>query len=199
MKKLCIIIVVMAVAALAYADSHSELIEYINSAKSSASAKNYREAKQELQLALQSISEIQLAALQKFLPSAPSGWREEEIEGGDVGAFGFGMLAGLTASKKYYQGEKEIIIEIVTDSPMIGTLKVFFDNPLFLKSDPSSKIVTVNKQKALLKYDKEYLSGELSMIIGMNLITVKGNNGITADELSMFMGKIDLDGINKDL
>jgi len=199
MKKLVVLFVVVLVFMSLSADDHAELMEHINQAQRTAGSKNYREAKQELTMALNAISLIQLEILNSYLPSAPAGWTEEEMEGTDLGAFGFGMFAGLSATKRYQNGEKDLYIEIMMDSPMIGTLRMFFDNPMFLKSDPNNKIVTVKGQRALLNYDKNEKSGELSIIIGSSVIAVKGSEGVTSEDLTTFMNRIDIDGISKKL
>lgn len=187
MKKLIVILFTLLIT-VSFADKN-EILENIDAAKSNVNSGNYKEAKSDLQMALNAISRMQFEQMKDYLPKAPSGWTEQEVDAADMSSMGMGLVGGLTVSKSYSKGEKNVSIEIVMDSPLIGTLKMFIENPMMASMNPEIKLVRMHGQKVIVEYKEDTKSGSISLIAGTTLISVNGNN-VTEGELETFMKAI---------
>ncbi len=122
--------------------------------------------------------------LLKLLPSAPSGWTEENAESAAAGAAMFG--GATTASKRFSDGKDgEVNANLSTDSPMVMGFAQMASNPMFA-SQSGNKPVTIEGQRGFYQYDAESRSGELTIVAyGKHLIQVSGSS-VSEETLKQF-------------
>ncbi|MBN1970185.1 MAG: hypothetical protein JXR48_05525 [Candidatus Delongbacteria bacterium] len=181
----------------------AEVIENIKAAQKNVERGDLKEAKSDLQMALSAIEQMQFEKLKEYLPKAPVGWNEEKATGSNMGSLGLGMMAGTTASKNYYKEEGEtyrsVNIDLVLNSPLVGTLKMFLNNPAMLSMDPEQKLIRLSDgRKVLMKYNADDMSGEISIIADTSVITINGSM-VDEDTLKMFANMIKVDEILNNL
>jgi hypothetical protein len=126
--------------------------------------------------------------MRPFLKFNPCGWEADEFEGGAAGlAF---MGGGISVSRNYRtnDGETSVKIEMVSDSPLLSSIMMMFNNPLFLGD---KKIVTVGSERAIEEWNASDESGTLQIIVENRvLFTVNGNSIKSKDPLYSYAGKI---------
>ncbi len=67
------------------------------------------------------------------------------------------MGGGVSASRHYCveNTDKSIDIEIVTDSPLLQSMLMFFTNPAFAAAQPGAKLVKIKGHKAIEKFSAQ--------------------------------------------
>jgi len=187
--------IVFVFAGLTYAD---DISDQIMDGKKFYDEGKYSQAIDELQFAVGQIQGLQMDELKKALPEPLSGWKGEETQGSSapMGMFG----GGLSVSRHYYKedSDESIDIEILSQSPLLQSMMMFFQNPAFLASQPNSKLVRINGKKAIEKFSPQEKEGELSLILeGKTIIKVEGSNIPRKDILYDYMEKVGFDIIKK--
>jgi hypothetical protein len=198
LKKLLGLVVLLAIfAQTGFAQSDVE--KNINDALTSLKAKNYKEVHASLQQAIADLGMLIGQEALTILPTDNNGFKYKKDED-NVTSNNMGMAAG-TSIVRAYQGasdEKTIKINIVTNSPVIGSLSSFFSLPFASMSTAGNgqKSVKVGSQRGLLKYEKEEGTGELQIILGQTLITINSDGKIPEADLLKFAEKIDYAKLN---
>jgi len=130
--------------------------------------------------------------LKDQLPEALEGWEAEEAKSETAGA---GMLGGGTVlSRSYKKDKSKIVIEIITDSPLLQGLGSMFANPMF---NAGGEIKRINREKATIKYNKKRESGEIVLMIDKRfIVNVKGTK-VSKDELIEYTEAIDFKALKK--
>jgi len=182
-------------AGLAYGD---EISDQIMTGKNLYEKGKYSQAVDELQYAIGQIQLLQVDELRKALPEPLSGWKGEETEGSGIPMGMFG--GGLSVGRHYYKedSDESIDVEIVSQSPMLQSMMMFFQNPAFLATQPNSKMVRIKGEKAIEKFSAQGKEGELSLILnGKTLVRVEGSNIADKKILYDYMEKVDFNIIKK--
>lgn len=175
MKKLCIIVLV---ALLWVGISADEATDAMDRAKALYKANDYTKAMNELNYAINQIHQKQAERYQTAFPTAMAGWEAEEFST-DSGAMNF-MGGGISVSRTYRKEESSISISVVSDSPLLSSIMMMFNNPMFLGGN---KLVTVNGERAVEIQGSDGVPEELQFVIDNRiLITVNGYQ-CTRDEL----------------
>ncbi|CAA6822810.1 MAG: Unknown protein [uncultured Sulfurovum sp.] len=130
--------------------------------------------------------------LKSYLPEALEGWKAEEAKSETAGA---GMLGGGTTLSRIYKKDKaKVVIEIVTDSPLLESLGAVFANPMFASG---GEIKRINREKAMIKYNKQRESGDISLMIDKRfMINIKGSK-VSKEELISYAEAIDFKALKK--
>ena len=130
--------------------------------------------------------------LKGHLPEALDGWEAEEAQSETAGA---GMLGGgTTLSRTYRKETSKIVIEIITDSPLLESLGSVFANPMFASG---GEIKRINREKAMIKYNKKQESGDVSLMIDKRfMINVKGWK-VSKEELIEYTKSIDFKALKE--
>ncbi|CAA6807463.1 MAG: Unknown protein [uncultured Sulfurovum sp.] len=130
--------------------------------------------------------------LKEHLPPALDGWEAEEAKSETAGA---GMLGGGTVlSRSYKKDKSKIVIEIITDSPLLQGLGSMFANPMF---NSGGEIKRINREKATVKYNKKRESGEIVLMLDKRfVINVKGTN-VSKEVLIEYAEAIDFKALKK--
>ena len=126
------------------------------------------------------------------LPEALEGWEAEEAKSETAGAGMFG--GGTTLSRTYNKSKSKIVIEIITDSPLLESLGSVFANPMFASGGEMKRI---NREKAMIKYNTKQESGDISLMIDKRfMINVKGSN-VSKEELIEYTKAIDFKALKE--
>ncbi len=149
-------------------------------------------AKEDLTYVLELLKQKKGDDMKAYLPDALDGWKAEDAKSETAGS---GMLGGgTTLSRTYTKDKSRIVIEIVTDSPLLSGLGSMFANPMF---SSGGKLKRINREKAMIKYDKKREAGDISLMIDKRfMVTVKGSK-VTEDELIEYTRAIDFKALKK--
>ncbi len=132
------------------------------------------EAISEIEFALAQLRQKKAASLTEIFPPAPSGWKAEKPQSQAAGQALFG--GGITASQDYRQakGNGHVKIQVISDSPLLQTVAMMMQNPMFLQGG-NGKLIRINGEKAILKADSEERA-EISMVLDNKvLLQVEAN------------------------
>ena len=174
---------VVAVSADDITDSITEGLEYYKKGDASA-------AIQSLNYATQLMMQNKAQGLESFLPEPLNGWRSETASSS---ASGVAMLGGgATAERTYSKDDKQVTIQIITDSPMMQGVMMMFSNPMFATAD-GGKLEKIGKQKAIVTYDENAGEGDIKIVIAGRFFVSLDGSGITRDDLTDYAKKIDYD------
>ena len=143
---LALILSLMALPALA-----DDITDQLKAAIELYEEGNVTEAIEELEFTLTQMRQKKAEGLSGLFPDPPQGWEAEEVESQAMGRAAFG--GAVTASRRYKQqkGDGWAEIEVVTDSPMIQSMGIMLNNPAIAGSGKNTKLIRVNRQKALLQ------------------------------------------------
>jgi hypothetical protein len=167
MRFLPIALAAVLAAAPAFAD---EVTDSLDEARAAYDKQDYSTAKQALDMASSLIAQKNAEGLGKLLPEALSGWTAEEV---DTNAAGMAMLGGgIHAGRKYVNGDQDVGLSIVGDSPMLGTWMPMLSNPMMAAA--MGKMTKIGKYRALQTND-----GQVILVINNRfLVTVEGSASI---------------------
>ncbi len=130
-------------------------------------------AREELNYATQLLGQMRAGKLEQVLPDALPGWERKQSE--SASNSGLAMLGGgTTATAEYSQDDKSVQIAIITDSPMIASMGLLFNNPALAGADGLMKRIA--GQKAMVKKD-----GEITTMIDNRIMVTVNGNAASAD------------------
>lgn len=175
------------------AAAQDDVLNAIAQARTAYSQRNLQEAATQLQTALQFLNQLLVDQLKTFLPPPSGAWKAEDPEGS---AAGMVFMGGLSATRHYFQesSEQTVDVEIVSNSPLIATMRAFVTNPMMLGGE--GRLVTVKGQKCIEKFKAGETSGELTCLPGTSMmVTIKGQSIAAADVLRTFANQIDFAGL----
>jgi len=180
----CSIVVAGAVPAV----DADEVTDTIEQAIKAYNEQAYTEAVEDLNYAVQLINQKKSGTLTQHLPEPMEGWTSDEPTSESVGTAMFG--GGITARRTYRKGDGSVEISIVSDSPILQGMMMMFSNPMFAASD-GGKLERINRQKAIVKYDKKNNSGEINVVVAKRfLVTLQGDD-VSLDDLRAYAKMID--------
>jgi hypothetical protein len=149
---------------------------------------DYAGSASNLDYASQLIRQKKSEKMKELLPEPLTGWNAEPANAQAVGTAVFG--GGVTVSRDYNKGSATVSIEIVSDSPVLQSVLMMLNNPMFAGAS-GGKLETVKGQRAIVKYDPASQSGELNIVVaGRFMVTVRGQK-VEKDDLLAYAGKID--------
>ncbi|NOR25678.1 MAG: hypothetical protein GQ542_15080 [Desulforhopalus sp.] len=156
-----------------------DVTEYINEALQYYKDGEYSDAVDSLNFAEQLIQEKKGSGLEAFLPKPLEGWTAEVATSQAASSAMFG--GGITAERRYNNGDKSIQVNIVADSPMLQGIIMMMSNPMFATAD-GGKMERINKQKALVKFDPKTKSGEVQIIVANRfMVSINGQEASKKD------------------
>lgn len=171
-----------------------EVTNQIDSAKKLYMEQKYSEALAELRFAMAQIQSKQAERLTAVMPDPLPNWKVDKVEGQYASTELMG--GGMSISRHYYVegSEKEVDIEVVTDSPLLQAVMMWLSNPMFaaMGGDTGKKPIKVDGNKAMLEFNQEEGTGELQMVVGTKtLLTVKGRGLDRNDVLVEYAKRVD--------
>jgi len=146
-------------------------------------AGDYTGAASNLDYASQLVRQQKSEKMKGLLPAPPVGWQAGEASAQALGAAILG--GGVTVSRDYTKGSSAVSVEIVSDSPVLQSVLVMINNPMFAGAG-GGKLETVKGQRAIIKYENSKKSGELYIVVASRfVITIKGRQ-VARDDLLAF-------------
>ena len=153
-----------AIAAPAAAD---EITDAIDGALAAYKDGDIAYATEELNYALQLLSEMKSETLAQFLPAAQDGWTREDDDGM---AAGLGMVGGIVSAATYSDGRDDFTITLMADHPMVASMGMILANPAVMAGS-GGKMVRVGREKFMSR------DGQLMALIGNRvLVQADGDN-----------------------
>lgn len=195
MKKLFILTIVLATANLVHAQVNKELA----TAKTSYQAGKYEDAHFALQNSLQELDIKIGKEVLKLLPEKMDTLKAVSKEDNVTGNISF---VGATIHRSYGTGTKKAAIEIVNNSPLLGTLNAFLTNPMLAKlsGDGKSKVLKIQGYKSRLTKEDESegstINYKLEIPFSNALITMNVSNA-TETEIMAMANTLPLEKISK--
>jgi hypothetical protein len=159
---------------------------------------NYSEAVRSLSFAVGQIQQKQASGLKDIFPDPLEGWKAKESTGDFTSASFLG--GGISASRHYYKDDSDraVDIEIVTDSPLLQSVLMFYNNPAFHAGQPGTKLVKIKNRNAIQRFSSQDREGEMSIVIGNRmLVSIKARGMDKPDEMVAFANAISYDRLEK--
>ena len=132
-----------------------------------------------LDYAAQLIRQKKSENMKELLPEPLSGWQAGEAGSQAIGTAVFG--GGVTVNREYTKGSSVVNIEIVSDSPVLQSVLMMLNNPMFAGAS-GGNLRTIKGQRAIVKYNGNSKNGEVSVVVaGRFMVTVNGKQVEEAD------------------
>ncbi|HPR17288.1 MAG TPA: hypothetical protein PLD62_03495 [Candidatus Cloacimonadota bacterium] len=192
--KVVVLVFVFLISALSFAD---ETTGALDRAKGLYQSGKYSESIGELNYAINQIQQIIMERYKTVFPAALSGWQADEFnaDAASMALLGGGISVSRNYSKEleqesndYYTETASINISLVSDSPMLSSLMMMFNNPMFLGGN---KMVTIQGEKAIESSDSDGVPNELQFVIANRVIITVSASSCTKDDLYAYANKID--------
>ena len=156
------------------AEDKDDVLTTIDEAVKQYKSGDYAGAVSNLDYASQLVRQKKSERMKDLLPEPLAGWQANPASAQTLGTAVFG--GGVTVSRDYKKGDAAVSIEIVSDSPVLQSVMMMLNNPMFAGSSGGS-LKTIKGQRAIVKYDDKGRNGEINLVVaGRFMITVKGNN-----------------------
>lgn len=157
-------------------------------------AGDYTGAASNLDYAAQLIRQQKSERMKALLPAPLAGWEGKEASAQALGAAILG--GGVTVSRDYRKGAASLSVEIVSDSPVLQSVLMMVNNPMFAGAG-GGKLETVKGQRAILKFDNSKKSGELYIVVASRfVVTIKGRQ-VAREDLFAYGEAIDYQALDK--
>ncbi len=144
--------------------------------------------------AAQLIRQKKSEKMKSLLPKPLAGWQAGEANAQAMGTAVFG--GGVTVSRKYTRGPATVEVEIVSDSPVLQSVMMMLNNPMFAGAGGGT-LETIKGRRAIVKYNKGNHSGDVNIVVaGRFMVTVKGQN-VQRQDLVAYAGAVDYQGLSK--
>ena len=169
-----------------------DITETMEDALKSYNKGDYVQTKEDLTYVMELLKQKKGNSIKEILPDALEGWTAEEATSETAGS---GMLGGgATSSRTYTKDKSKIVIEVVTDSPLLQGLGSILGNPMF---SSGGELKRINREKATVKYNSKQKSGDITIMLDKRfLVTVRGKK-VTEDELVEYAKAIDFKKIKE--
>jgi hypothetical protein len=157
-------------------------------------AGDYTGAASNLDYAAQLVRQQKSERMKSLLPAPLSGWEGKEASAQALGAAILG--GGVTVSRDYKKGNSSISVEIVSDSPVLQSVLMMVNNPMFAGAG-GGKLETLKGQRAISKYDSSKKTGELYIVVASRfVVTIKGRQ-VAREDLLAYGEAIDYQALEK--
>lgn len=157
-------------------------------------AGDYTGASSNLDYASQLVRQRKSEKMKDLLPEAPAGWQAGEASSQALGTAVLG--GGVTVSRDYTRGTSILSVEIVSDSPVLQSVLMMINNPLFAGAG-GGKLETLQGQRAVVKYDTSKKRGEVYVVVASRfIVTIKGRQ-VARDDLLAFAQVVDYESLEE--
>ncbi|MGI9421271.1 MAG: hypothetical protein ACR2RA_25875 [Geminicoccaceae bacterium] len=196
MRNVCLVMAVLGSIAVGTAAA-DEVLEQIDAGKAYYAAGDLARAVTELEFALNTLRTRFSDAFMATLPAPPALWSAEEPAQESAAAI-FG--AGVMVTRRYLEekGDGQITAELLIDSPVVQALSAMFSSPVLIANDPRLERVRFGRTAALLKWDADRRTGDLSVALGGRVLArLTGRNIDDKAVLVELMKTWDLDEVGE--
>lgn len=174
--------------------AEDNVVSTIQEATRQYEAGDYTSAASNLDYAAQLVRQQKSERMKALLPEPLKGWEGKEANAQALGAAILG--GGVTVSRDYKRGSSSVSVEIVSDSPVLQSVLMMVNNPMFAGAG-GGKLETLRGQRAILKFNGEKKSGEIYVVVDSRfIVTIKGRQ-ITRDDLLAYGEAIDYTSLAK--
>lgn len=168
--------------------AEDNVLSTIREATRQYEAGDYTDAASNLDYAAQLVRQQKSERMKALLPEPLNGWEGKEANAQALGSAILG--GGVTVSRDYKRGASSISVEIVSDSPVLQSVLMMINNPMFAGAG-GGKLETLKGQRAILKFDSNKKSGDMYVVVDSRfVVTIKGRQ-ITRDDLILYGKAID--------
>ncbi len=155
------------------AEGTDDILTTIDQAVKQYRVGDYAGAASNLDYASQLVRQKKSEHMKDLLPEPLPGWQAKPASAQTLGTAVFG--GGVTVSRDYSKGTSTVAMEIVSDSPVLQSVMMMLNNPMFAGAAGGS-LITVQGQRAILKFDDKAHKGEVDIVVANRfMVTVKGN------------------------
>ncbi len=155
------------------AENKDDVLTTIDEAVKQYKAGDFAGAASNLDYASQLVRQKKSERMKDLLPEPLTGWQGKAANAQTLGAAVFG--GGVTVSRDYTKGDGLVSIEIVSDSPVLQSVMMMLNNPMFAGASGGS-LKTIKGQRAIIKYDDGAHSGDINIVVaGRFMVRVKGS------------------------
>lgn len=190
MKKIFILSIVLVSAV--FAKAQNNINKELATAKTSYKAGKLEDAHFALQ---QSLEELDILIGKEVLKQLPEKMDTLKVVSKEDNVAGNVSFVGATVHRRYGLGNKKAEIEIVSNSPLLGTLNAFLTNPMLarLGSDGNSKVLKIQGYKSRLTKETDSEANatnnatnyKLEIPFGNALVTLNVNNSSESEIIAM--------------
>lgn len=176
-------------------DSEKPVPGLLDEAKSSYKSGDLENSRFALQQALNEINRAigndMLALMPESLGDMKVVEDEDNVTGVNTG------FAGLFVSRHYRSENSATSVEIMSDSPLLGSINILLSMPVFMASDPNQKRVKVDGKKALLTKSEDELaiSYDVQLVFDDTLFTFHTDGIESEDEVLGLLDKFPVSDI----
>ncbi len=155
------------------ADKDDDVLTTITEAVKQYKVGDFAGAVSNLDYATQLIRQKKSERMKELLPEPMTGWQAKAASAQALGTAVFG--GGITVSRNYYTtGGSTVSVEIVSDSPVLQSIMMMLNNPMFAGAS-GGILETIKRQRSIIKYDEKVRSGEINIVVASRfMVTVKG-------------------------
>lgn len=160
----------LAVSAATAAEPAADVAARIEAARAFNQKGDIARAAHELETALIDLQNRLGRGFSDDMPPPPAGWQAEDPEIQGLGAVG----GGLSVTRAYTRNDASLNASIILDSPAVEAAGAQFANPVPL---PGVKRIKVNGEDAMLRWDNQARSGEITIVLGGRvLLQIEGDS-----------------------
>jgi hypothetical protein len=181
--------------ATAYAASAQEFAKQTTAARTAYTAGKLDDSRFAMQQMLQELDMMVGKEIMKILPQKMEDKTATAANDNVSGASGW---AGVVIHREYGAADKNVDLEIITNSPMLGSLNALLSLP-FIANNADQKVVRIDGYKALVQKvsgENNTSDYELQLPLNSTLITLKAP-GYTQDQVVKMAGTIPVSQIAK--
>jgi len=136
------------------------------------------------------LRQTQADALKAVLPAAPSGWTADPV---DTSAVAAAMLGGVTTiSRTYHNGDQQVEVQIVANSPMLQGMAALINSPLAAAASMKT-VVIGGRPMSYAANDNSFMT----MITGKSIVKVAGNKTTSDPTPRSFIAAVDFAMLEK--
>ncbi len=157
----------------------------------------YSTSVQTLQYAAGQIQQLMAENLKKIFPEPLDDWTASEAKGEFTP---LAMMGGAVSASKKYKDKtgQQVEIEIITNAAVLQGVLMMMSNPMFLASDPNSKLTNINGNTAVKKFSIESGNGELSIPVqNQMLVQINGKKLKSDKPLTDYGERMDYEALKK--
>lgn len=174
--------------------AEDEVLRTVDEAVSQYKKGDFAGAASNLDYASQLIRQKKSEEMKSLLPEPLTGWTAEPASAQALGTAVFG--GGITVSRSYSNPPASLSIDIVSDSPLLQSLVMMLNNPMFVGAS-GGKLEAVKGQRAIVKFNESTRSGDLNIVVDNRfMVTVKGQK-IGREDLLAYAGQINFTELAK--
>ena len=159
----------------------SEVLQAVDAATKHYEAGELSQAIAQLDYASTLIRQEKAGQVKQAFPAAPSGWQAEDAEADVAASAMFG--GGISASRKYYNDEHRIEMQLMMDSPMLQAFSMMLSNPSMIAMS-GGKLTKIQGIQAVQKIEGDQLEIQFLSPMGA-MITLNGDKAAQATMLAL--------------